>query len=41
VSEALRQVSDLPAEYPLYVLTNYSALWPAKDELEGLGERHG
>jgi UDP-N-acetylmuramyl tripeptide synthase len=41
VSEALRQVSDLPAECPLYVLTNYSALWPAKDELEGLGERHG
>ena len=41
VSEALRQVSDLPAECPLYVLTNYSALWPAKDELESLGEHHG
>ena len=25
---------------PLYVLTNYSALWPAKAELERMGERH-
>jgi UDP-N-acetylmuramyl tripeptide synthase len=41
VGEALRQVGDLPAEWPLYVLTNYSALWPAKDELESLGEHHG
>ena len=41
VAEALRQVADLPREFPLYVLTNYSALWPAKDELERLGERHG
>ena len=41
VEEALRQVSDLSADCPLYVLTNYSALWPAKEELERLGERHG
>lgn len=41
VGEALRQVADLPVGCPLYVLTNYSALWPAKDELERLGERHG
>ena len=24
----------LPAQDPLYVLTNYSALWPTKAELE-------
>ena len=41
VGEALCQVGDLPAECPLYVLTNYSALWSAKDELESLGEHHG
>ena len=40
VAEALEQVSDLPVERPLYVLTNYSALWPAKAELEKMGERH-
>ena len=40
VAEALEAVSDLPAERPLYVLTNYSALWPAKAELEKMGERH-
>lgn len=39
VREALDAVSDLPVEQPLYVLTNYSALWPAKAELEGMGER--
>lgn len=38
VSEALEMVSHLPKEYPLYVLTNYSALWPAKAELEGMVE---
>ena len=30
---------DLPLDRPLYVLTNYSALWPAKAELEQMGER--
>ena len=39
VREALDAVSDLPADRPLYVLTNYSALWPAKAELEKMGER--
>ncbi len=39
VREALGAVSDLPPERPLYVLTNYSALWPAKVELEKMGER--
>lgn len=39
VREALDAVSALPAERPLYVLTNYSALWPAKAELEKMGER--
>ncbi|MBR3234989.1 MAG: DUF1727 domain-containing protein, partial [Atopobiaceae bacterium] len=41
VSEALAIVSEVSGEHPLYVLTNYSALWPAKAELERLGERHG
>ena len=40
VAEALRSVDDLDATRPLYVLTNYSALWPAKAELEKMGERH-
>lgn len=39
VREALDAVAELPVERPLYVLTNYSALWPAKAELEGMGER--
>ena len=39
VREALDAVADLPLDEPLYVLTNYSALWPAKAELEGMGER--
>ena len=39
VREALDAVADLPKDRPLYVLTNYSALWPAKAELEGMGER--
>ena len=41
VAEALAAVGDLGPERPLYVLTNYSALWPAKAELERMGERHG
>jgi UDP-N-acetylmuramyl tripeptide synthase len=40
VEEALRIVGDTDITCPLYVLTNYSALWPAKAELERLGERH-
>ena len=40
VAEVLGRIADLPADRPLYVLTNYSALWPAKAELEGMGERH-
>lgn len=40
VSEALEMVSNLPKECPLYVLTNYSALWPAKAELEGMVSNH-
>lgn len=39
VREALDAVADLPLDEPLYVLTNYSALWPAKAELEKMGER--
>lgn len=40
VEEALRLAGDLDVSRPLYVLTNYSALWPAKAELERMGERH-
>lgn len=39
VADALFRVSDLPKDRPLYVLTNYSALWPKKAELERMGER--
>ena len=38
VREALAAVDGLPAERPLYVLANYSALWPARSELKKLGE---
>lgn len=41
VGEALSALGDLPDDRPLYVLTNYSALWPAKAELERIGERRG
>ena len=40
VEEAYAQVADLAKDVPLYVLTNYSALWPAKEELERMGESH-
>ena len=36
VADAIACVVDLPNEHPLYVLTNYSALAPAKSELERL-----
>ena len=39
VREALDAVAGLSLDKPLYVLTNYSALWPAKAELEKMGER--
>ena len=39
VRTALEEIEHLPVDQPLYVLTNYSALWPAKAELEGMGER--
>lgn len=41
VAEALDGMRDLPPESPLYVLANYSALWPAKAELESMEEHHG
>ena len=37
VASVLAACEGLPAECHLYVLTNYSALWPAKAELEKLG----
>ncbi len=40
VGDALGRVGDMDLACPLYVLTNYSALWPAKAELERMGERH-
>lgn len=40
VAAALEAAKDLPKDHPLYVLTNYSALWPAKAELERMGKRH-
>ncbi|MGI6231207.1 MAG: MurT ligase domain-containing protein [Tractidigestivibacter sp.] len=40
VTEALGRLGDTPLNRPLYVLCNYSALWPAKAELEKMGARH-
>ena len=40
VDEFLRLVDGLPTDQPRYVLTNYSALAPARAELERMGERH-
>ena len=40
VGEALGKLGTADLAEPLYVLTNYSALWPAKAELERMGERH-
>lgn len=40
VAEVLGKIGTLPSEQPLYVLCNYSALWPAKAELEKMGARH-
>ena len=39
VAEGLAATGGADAPEPLYVLTNYSALWPAKAELEKMGER--
>ena len=41
VAEVLAQVADLSTDLPLYVLCNYSALAPARAELEGLAESMG
>ncbi|MGI6755892.1 MAG: MurT ligase domain-containing protein [Atopobiaceae bacterium] len=40
VADALSCIQELPTTQPLYVLCNYSALWPAKAELEALGGQH-
>lgn len=37
VAEVLAQTKGLPPAWHLWVLTNYSALWPAKAELERVG----
>lgn len=37
--EALGHAEGLPAGAPVYVLTNYSALWPARQELTRLEDR--
>lgn len=37
VSDVLGRVADVAPDCRLYVLTNYSALWPAKAELERMG----
>ena len=41
VAEALAQTAALRQDAPLYVLCNYSALWPAKAELEGMEAHDG
>lgn len=41
VRDALSMADALPAENPLYVLTNYSALWPTKAELEQRSKQNG
>jgi len=38
VTEVLGRLGDFPPDLPLYVLTNYSALFPAKAELERIGD---
>lgn len=41
VAHALEAVARVSADCPLYVLTNYSALWPAKAELERMVRQDG
>lgn len=41
VGQALACVADLPATCPLYVLANYSALRPCREELERREDHHG
>lgn len=41
VAQALHAIGDVAVEHPLYVLANYSALWPVKAELEGMVTDHG
>jgi UDP-N-acetylmuramyl tripeptide synthase len=38
MADVLGRTADLPAEWGAWALTNYSALWPVKAELEGMGE---
>lgn len=38
VADMLDRLGDVPRDWGVYVLTNYSALWPAKAELERMGE---
>ncbi len=38
VGAVLEQVSKLPPSWHVWVLTNYSALWPVKADLERIGE---
>lgn len=40
IKDILAQLAQSPKDHPLYVLCNYSALWPKKAELEKMGERH-
>ncbi len=37
VADVLARTHELPADWHAWVLTNYSALWPAKAELERMG----
>ena len=37
VAQVVERTADLPPDWHLWVLTNYSALWPAKAQLEQMG----
>ncbi|MDY4523214.1 MAG: MurT ligase domain-containing protein [Atopobium sp.] len=39
VQDFMHGIATASSQQPAYVLTNYSALWPAKAELESMGER--
>ena len=39
VQDFMSEIASSNPQQPAYVLTNYSALWPAKAELEKMGER--
>ena len=40
VEFVINDLKDIDADEPLYVIPNYSALLPAKNELDRLGEKH-